>query len=103
MVAPLTEVSEQLLESGFINGLMPEIQAELRMLQQVGLGRLMALAQRIEEKNLKLNQAKYATSPANSRPMNQTIPYPPRNYVVPHYAIRATLLVDSKGVGKREI
>ena len=54
----LNGVSEQVLESSFINGLRLEIQAELRMLKPTGLGRLMALAQRIEKRNQKLKQNK---------------------------------------------
>ena len=60
MAAPLTKVSKQVLESSFINGLRPEIQVELHMLKPTGLGRLIALAQRVEERNMKLKHAKYA-------------------------------------------
>ena len=63
----------------------------------------MALAQWVEERNMKLKQEKYAPSPTNSRPTNQTISYPPRNQALPHFAIRATLLVESKGEVKREM
>ena len=73
MALLLMEVSEQVLKSSFINGLKPEIQAKLLMLQPMGLGRLMALAQWVDERNMKLKQAKYALGPANSRPTNQTI------------------------------
>ena len=103
MVVPLTEVSEQVLESNFIDGLRLEIQAELRMLQRTRLGHLMALAQQVDERNMKLKQAKYALGPANSRPTNQTISYPPRNQALPHSAIRATLPMESKGEVKREM
>ena len=49
--APLTGLSEEVLESTFVNCLKQEIQAELLISSAQGLGQLMDLVQRIEDKN----------------------------------------------------
>ena len=55
LAAPLDNIPEELALGTFVNGLRPEIRAELRILEPNNLGRAMDLAQRIEEK---LNIAK---------------------------------------------
>lgn len=52
LASPLEGMPEALLEGQFINGLKPEIRAELRMLRPNGLDQLMEVAQRIEERNM---------------------------------------------------
>lgn len=48
MAAPLPTVPESVMEGNFINGLGPEIRAELRMVRPQDLGQIMELAQRVE-------------------------------------------------------
>ena len=55
LAAPVVDVPESILEGQFINGLKPEIRAELRVLRPRGLDRIMGLAQSIEEKNIALH------------------------------------------------
>ena len=50
MVAPLIAVLKQVLEGSFVNGLKPVIQAELRILQPCGLGRMMSLANTLKRR-----------------------------------------------------
>ena len=45
------------MESTFMNGLLPEIRVELRPLQPYGLGHLMEMAQRVEDRNLAMRAA----------------------------------------------
>lgn len=53
------------MESTFINGLKPEVRAEVRMLKPSGLGRIMELAQQVEDSNTILRPSKGARpSPA---------------------------------------
>lgn len=51
LAAPIGDISEAILEGHFVNGLSPEIKAEVRMLQPKGLDQIMELAQKIEENN----------------------------------------------------
>ncbi|RVW40949.1 hypothetical protein CK203_076984 [Vitis vinifera] len=44
LATPLKGISEEVMESMFMNGLLLEIQAELRLLQPYGLGHLMEMA-----------------------------------------------------------
>ncbi|GMN32864.1 hypothetical protein TIFTF001_046644 [Ficus carica] len=46
--SPLTDLSEEVLESTFINGLRADIWAEVRMMKPSGLPRIMEFAQRVE-------------------------------------------------------
>ena len=48
--APLEEVSKICFVSKFISGLQPEVKKELRLLQPIGLGQAMDLAQIVEDK-----------------------------------------------------
>ncbi|KAL2465357.1 Retrotrans gag domain-containing protein [Abeliophyllum distichum] len=45
---------EAILEENFTDGLIPEIRAEVRLMKPSGLGQIMEMAQRIEDKNLAL-------------------------------------------------
>lgn len=58
MAAPLKDISEQILEGVFMNGLRVEIQAEVRIRQPVGLARIMNLAQRVEDRDLILGKSR---------------------------------------------
>lgn len=51
LVAPLPHLSEEVLESTFLNGLSPEIKSEVLCFEPLGLEALMKAAQRIEDKN----------------------------------------------------
>lgn len=52
-------ISEEALESTFIQGLKGQIQAEVCLLYPKGLGKLMDVAQRIEDRNLIFKSTKY--------------------------------------------
>ena len=54
LASPLEYLPEAVLERHFINGLHPEIKAELRVLRPRSLEQMMDMAQRIEERNLVL-------------------------------------------------
>lgn len=64
LALPLTKVSEQVLEGNFVNGMKPEIRAEVRLMQPIGLGWIMELAQRIEDCNTQVQstKAQYSSS-----------------------------------------
>ena len=102
MVATLTGVSKQVLEGSFVNGLKPEIQAELRMLQPCGLGQMMSLAQHIEEKNSKLRQVKPIMGPGNPQ---STIHYNTTHTIMPStinqalasFAPKSSPIVEPRG------
>ena len=64
LASPLQDVLEQVMGSTFINGLKPEVQAEVRMLKTSGLGCIMELAQRVEDSNTILRLSKGSPSPA---------------------------------------
>ena len=56
--ASLVDVPDPIQEGNFINGLKAEIRVEVRMAQPKGLGRLMDLAKRVEERNDMLRRPK---------------------------------------------
>ncbi|XP_052185288.1 uncharacterized protein LOC127796925 [Diospyros lotus] len=51
LASPLENLPEAMLDGHFINGLQPDIKAELRVLRPRGLEQMIDLAQRIEERN----------------------------------------------------
>lgn len=51
LAAPLPAIPEDVLEGNFINGLKTSIRAKVRMLKPRGLGHIMALAQRVEDRH----------------------------------------------------
>ena len=55
------------MESTFMNGLLPEIQAELCLLQPYGLGHLMEMAQQVEDRNLTLRAAREPKDPKSTK------------------------------------
>ena len=57
LATPLKGISEEVMESTFMNGLLPEIRAELRLLQPYELGHLMEMAQQVKDRNLTLRAA----------------------------------------------
>ena len=59
----MPDVPEAFLEGQFLNGLIPEIRAEIRVLQLRGLDRIMVVAQNIEDKNAALQNCHRATGP----------------------------------------
>ncbi|XP_052192138.1 uncharacterized protein LOC127801242 [Diospyros lotus] len=66
MAAAVPDVPEAFLEGQFLNGLNPEIRAEIRVLQPRGLDRIMVVAQNIEDKNVALQNCHRATRPTKS-------------------------------------
>ena len=63
LATPLKGISEEVMESTFMNGLLPEIRAELRLLKPYGLGHLMEMAQRVEDRNLAMRAAREPNGP----------------------------------------
>ena len=61
--APLRELPSSVIEAAFVNGLRPDIQAELRQLDLSGLVGKMRTAQRIEEKQRTLEAYHARTLP----------------------------------------
>ena len=60
------------MESTFMNGLLPEIRAELRLLQLYGLGHLMEMAQRVEDRNLAMRAAREPNGPKSTKMLSST-------------------------------
>lgn len=60
MAVPLTDISEEVMESTFINGLKPDIKAEVRL-----WGQIMETAQKVEHKNAILQKFKEPTTQRN--------------------------------------
>ncbi|KAI3716153.1 hypothetical protein L6452_23281 [Arctium lappa] len=58
MAAPLEGISEEVYVSQFINGLLPEIRAEVRLLSPNGLNKAMDVACMVEERNKAVNPFK---------------------------------------------
>lgn len=52
----LQNISEEILECNFINGLKPRIKAEVQLLNPVGLEQIMDVAQRVEERDFAVQQ-----------------------------------------------
>ena len=67
LATPLKGISEEVMESTFMNGLLPEIWAELRLLQPYGLGHLMEMAQRVEDRNLAMRAAREPNGPKSTK------------------------------------
>lgn len=51
LASPLQNLSEEVLECNFINGLTPRIRAEVQLLCPMGLEQIMDVAQRVEERD----------------------------------------------------
>ena len=51
MSTSMVGLLEEVLESTFVKGLKLDIQAEVRVLNLVGLGQIMEMTQLVEEKN----------------------------------------------------
>eukprot|EP00257_Ricinus_communis_P028075 XP_025015489.1 uncharacterized protein LOC112536827 [Ricinus communis] len=70
IAAPLKGLAEDVLEAAFVNGLRPDMQAELRQWSPFGLDKKMQVAQKIEEKLKALGQYNQTTQNrwANSTP-----------------------------------
>ena len=58
LATPLKGILDEVMESTFMNGLLPEIQAELHLLQPYRLGHLMEMAQQVEDRNLAMRVAR---------------------------------------------
>ena len=67
LATPLKGISEEVMESTFMNGLLPEIRVELRPLQPYGLGHLMEMAQRVEGRNLAMRAAHEPNGPKSTK------------------------------------
>ncbi|PON81445.1 hypothetical protein TorRG33x02_227960 [Trema orientale] len=56
LASSLHDVPEHILESTFINGLISQIRAQVRLMKSIGLFWVMEFAQRVEDRNLMLKQ-----------------------------------------------
>lgn len=63
MSAPLKNVGEDTLEGVFINGLDEEVQADVLMANPVGLSQIMDMAQRVEDRNIRISKIKEKERP----------------------------------------
>lgn len=70
MAAPLKNVSNDVLEGVFINGLDEEVQAEVLMANPVGLSQIMDLVQRVEDRNNRINKGREKERPRFRNVMN---------------------------------
>lgn len=59
LASPLSEVSEKVMESTFINGLKPEVRVEVRLANLSGLTQIMEYTQRAEDRSsmIRLNRS----------------------------------------------
>lgn len=62
LAAPLKDLPDEVLESTFMNGLLPKIWAEICLLCPTGLSQIMEAAQKVEDQNWVLS-----ISPENSQ------------------------------------
>ena len=60
-------ISEEVIESTFVSGLLLEIWVEIHFLQPCGLGHLMEMAQQVEDRNLILWAAHEPRDPKNTK------------------------------------
>ena len=72
LATPLKGILEKVMESTFMNGLLPEIRAELHLLQLYGLGHLMEMAQRVEDRNLAMRAAREPNGPKSTKMLSST-------------------------------
>lgn len=63
MSASLKNVSEDTLEGVFIDGLDEETQAEMLLANPIGLSQIMDMAQRVENRNNRINKLKEKERP----------------------------------------
>ncbi|KAL2506316.1 Uncharacterized protein Adt_21937 [Abeliophyllum distichum] len=56
----ILNVYEEMLEENFVNGLKLEIRAEIKLMRHLGMDQIMDVAQRVEDRNVMLNQAQGA-------------------------------------------
>ena len=68
MLASMTRLPEEVLESTFVKGLKPEVRAEVRVLKPIGLGQIMEIAQLVKDKNLAIKSLKDPNGLKYSRP-----------------------------------
>lgn len=62
LATPLKDLPDEVPESTFMNGLLPKIWAEICLLGPIGLGQIMEVAQKVEDRNLVLKSAKEASA-----------------------------------------
>ena len=67
LATPLKGISKEVMESTFMNGLLPKIRVEISRLQPYGLGHLMEMAQRVEDRNLTLRAASEPKDPKSTK------------------------------------
>lgn len=67
MAAPLPTIPESVMEGNFMNGLSPKICAEVRMMRPQGLGHIMEIAHRVEDRNESLKRAHLRAGPFVSK------------------------------------
>lgn len=65
-MAALPNLSDTILKEAFINGLRDEIRGEIRVIEPATLRQAMSAAQRVEDRNLLLDQAKQWTKATKS-------------------------------------
>lgn len=69
LAAPLMGIPEEVMESTFINKLKAHIRAEVRLLQPKGLGQLIEVAQRVEDKNWAMKVANDSLGTKGNKPL----------------------------------
>jgi len=70
LAAPLREISNVVSESTFVYRLRPEIRVEVRLLGPKGLGPIMEVAQKIEDRNMILRNIQGSMSHKTIRPVS---------------------------------
>lgn len=90
LAAPIGDIPEHVLEGHFINGLKTEVKAEVRLHAPEGLGRVMEVAQRVEDKLAILTQGRGQPGPGGHRSNYSVGPLPP---IQPYSATRTTPVV----------
>lgn len=79
LASPIEEMPEAVLEGHFVNGLKPEIRAEIRVLRPLGLENIMEMAQRIEDRNQVLQGNRFGYDPSKVTPQPASTPMVQRN------------------------
>lgn len=96
LVIPLRGVSDEILESTFVNGLRPNIRAELRL-----LGPFMETAQKIEDRNLILRHFQEPTTHKSIR--SNIVKYRPEARRIETFPTKTITVGDRSFVAKHEI
>lgn len=103
LAAPLVEVPNQVLEEDFIDGLNSKIWAEVRMLKPYGLGRIIELAQRVEDHNLQFRPNRLSTNPNGAWTRNPTTCPITTTYSAPPPQHHSTQVAEQNSRGGRRL